>query len=54
MDEYENAVERLYNIKCSKYKTEQLDDELCDILLKEAMKEVIYSSIYNGGRKIRY
>ena len=48
-----DAVESLYNLKRSKYSSEDLTDELDEVLFKEALNEVIYSSIYNGGRKIR-
>lgn len=51
--EYEK-MERLYKVKLAKYEEEQLDAELRNMLYMEAVKEVLASSKYNGGRKIRY
>lgn len=47
------AIERLYNLKRSKYDEELITDELDQILFDEAVKEIACSAILNGGRKIR-
>ena len=54
MEDWE-AVERLYNLKRSKYKSEDLTDDLDEVLFKEALNEVVFSqlTLNNGGRKIR-
>ena len=50
-----DAVESLYNLKRSKYSSEDLTDALDEQLFKEALNEVIISqmTLNNGGRKIR-
>lgn len=46
-------VELLFEVKMSKYLDEELNDDLKDVLFKEALKETIAASYLNGGRKIR-
>lgn len=46
-------VQERYNVKLSKYKAEDIDDELSDILWNEAFNEAISAGYINGGRKIR-
>ena len=51
-DEFKE-VERLYYIKLAKYNDEDIDEALCDVLFEEAIREVMLSGYYNGGRKVR-
>ena len=51
-DEYEK-IERLYNIKLAKYAIEDIDIDLAEMLFDEAVKEVMASAKFNGGKKVR-
>lgn len=53
IDEAFIEVQERYNVKLSKYKAEDIDDELSDILFEEALKEAITAGYLNNGRKIR-
>lgn len=47
------AIERLYNLKRSKYDEALITDELDQILFDEAVKEIACAAFLNGGRRIR-
>lgn len=44
-----NDVEKLYRIKCRKYKQEQLTERLKSILLEEAATECCMMNAINSG-----
>lgn len=46
-------VQERYNVKLSKYKAEDIDDELSDVLWNEAYNEAVSAGYINGGKKIR-
>lgn len=46
-------VQERYNVKLSKYKAEDVDDELSDILYEEALREAIAAGYINNGRTTR-
>lgn len=48
-------IQELYNVKCDKYQRAgvAVSDELADVLLKEAMNEVIFADYINNGRNIK-
>lgn len=46
-------VEQRYRVKLAKYKAEDIDDELSDVLWNEALNEAISAGYINNGRKIR-
>lgn len=47
------AIERLYDLKRSKYDEAMITDELDQILFDEAVKEIACAAFLNGGRKVR-
>lgn len=49
VDEIYITAQERYNVKLSKYKTEDIDDELSDILYEEA----IAANYINNGRTTR-
>lgn len=52
-DEIYIAAQERYNVKLSKYKAEDIDDELSDVLYEEALKEAMAANYINNGRTTR-
>lgn len=48
--EEESKVERIYQVKLSKYKDDAIDDAFKLLLYEEALIEVQYSLEYNGRK----
>lgn len=50
-----NEIYSLYEEKCNKYNKQgiEVSDELGDVLLREAIDEVIFADYINNGRMIR-
>lgn len=52
MNEYQKEVDRLYKSKIVKYSrvTHEIDDELNDVLLGEAIREALAEQKFNGKK----
>ena len=50
-----NDIYNLYAEKCNKYakKGVEVSDELADVLIREAMDEVMFADYINNGRNIK-
>ena len=53
VDEIYITAQERYNVKLSKYKAEDIDDELSDVLYEEALREAIAANYINNGRTTR-
>lgn len=42
-------VQERYNVKIAKYKAEDIDDELSEVLYNEAYKEALAAGMINSG-----